>query len=304
MTRAEIEQATWNFLRSKGLPEKSTGAVMGNIEAESEFDPALVEAGNGIGLGLCQWSYTRRTQLESYGTDLTHQLNFLWAELSGTLGTTGADYQWINKSAYLNHTQFMNGVGAINDLTTAFCFCWERPAVATAHLDRRHEWANTYYTRYTGTVIPPVDPPDPPVDPPVTPDEEPDGDVYPKILASAYNVKQLTETQITFLKTLGTVDYVQPLPDIILIPVEPPTDPPTFEEYQPPIIPVKRIVKMKFTFNHNKRQIGQNYMGKKLTFDIKEYKIKDVRNDGYIMLIYADSLCFNYVNPIYIKSNI
>jgi len=284
MTRAEIEQATWSFLRSKGLPEKSSAAVMGNIEAESEFSPSLVEAGNGIGFGLCQWSFGRRTQLEAYGIDLTHQLNFLWAELSGVLGNTGADFQWINKSAYLNHTAFMSGTGSINELTVAFCFSWERPAVETAHVERRQEWANTYYTRYTGTVVPPDDPP---VDPPNTSIE---GDVYPKILASSYNVKQLTTTQITFLKTLSTLNYVQPTPPI--------TDPPTI--YPPPI----RVAKMKFTFNHNKRQIGQNFTGKKLTFDDKEYKIKDVRNDGFIIFMYADSLCYKYVNPIYIKSHI
>lgn len=125
---------------------------------------------------------------------------------------------------------------------------------------------------------------------PIDPNTSIEGDVYPKILASSYNVNQLTATQITFLKTLSTLSYVQPLPPI--------TEPPTV--YPPPI----RVAKMKFTFNHNKRQIGQNYMGKKLTFDNKEYKIKDVRNDGYIILIYGDSLCYNYVNPIYIKSHI
>lgn len=50
MTREEIEQTTWDYLRSQGLPELSCAAVMGNIEAESEFDPNLIEEGNGIGL--------------------------------------------------------------------------------------------------------------------------------------------------------------------------------------------------------------------------------------------------------------
>jgi hypothetical protein len=165
MTKEEIERATWNFLRSKGLTELSTSAIMGNIEAESAFDPANVEEGNSIGFGLCQWSFGRRTQLESYGTDLNHQFNFLWAELSGELGNTGANYQWQNKSAYLSHSDFMSGNGTLNELTSAFCFCWERPNVSLAHLDRRQTSANTFYNQFTGS---PTDPPiDPPLNPPV-----------------------------------------------------------------------------------------------------------------------------------------
>lgn len=171
MTREEIERATWDFLRSKGLSEKSTAAVMGNIEAESDFDPSQVEAGNSIGFGLCQWSFERRVQLEAYGTDLNHQFNFLWAELSGQLGDTGASYQWINKNGYLSHDEFMSGNGGLNDLTSAFCFCWERPNVSLAHLSRRQTSANTYLAMYTGTSggynPPPYEPSDPPVNPPI-----------------------------------------------------------------------------------------------------------------------------------------
>lgn len=171
MTREEIERATWNFLRSKGLSELSTSAIMGNIEAESEFDPSLVEVGNGIGLGLCQWSFGRRTQLEAYGTDLNHQFNFLWAELTGGGQGTGADMQWFNRSGYLTNEQFMSGSGSLNELTSAFCFCWERPNVDLAHLSRRQTSANTYYSTYTGTQ--PTDPPNDPLDPPIDPPSNP-----------------------------------------------------------------------------------------------------------------------------------
>jgi hypothetical protein len=151
------QEQTWNFLRSKGLNEKSTSAIMGNIQGESGFNPDIVEYGNGIGFGLCQWSFGRRTQLEAYGTTITHQLEFLWSELTGeNTEITGANFQWINKSGYLNHSDFMEGNGSIEDLTSAFCFSWERPAVETAHLDYRQQWANTYYTEFTGTIPTPI----------------------------------------------------------------------------------------------------------------------------------------------------
>ena len=60
----KVEETVWKFLRGKGLPVKSCAAVMGNIEAESVCNEKLIEQGNGIGLGLCQWSYERRTKLE------------------------------------------------------------------------------------------------------------------------------------------------------------------------------------------------------------------------------------------------
>lgn len=151
MTREEIEDYVWNFLKSKNLADEVCAEIMGNIEAESEFNPSLVEHGNGIGFGLCQWSYERRTQLENYGTDLEHQLNFLWAELTGEgLSETGAERQWISTKGY-TYDNFINNQYSIEDGTKAFCWCWERPNASLAHIDRRVSSANTYYERYKGT---------------------------------------------------------------------------------------------------------------------------------------------------------
>jgi hypothetical protein len=147
-----IQETVWNYLKSKNLPDKSCAAVMGNIQGESGFNPDIIESGSGIGFGLCQWSYGRRTQLEAYGTDLQHQLDFLWTELTGENSSiTGASYQWIDKSDYIIHANFMISNGSIEDLTTSFCFCWERPNPIYAHLDVRQSAANNYYNQFTGT---------------------------------------------------------------------------------------------------------------------------------------------------------
>ena len=42
MTREEIEQYVWKFLSGKGLANEVCSAIMGNIEAESEFNHDLV----------------------------------------------------------------------------------------------------------------------------------------------------------------------------------------------------------------------------------------------------------------------
>lgn len=146
------QEQVWNFLKLKNLNDKAISAIMGNIQQESGFEPTLIEVGNGIGFGLCQWSFGRRTQLESYGTDINHQLEFLWSELTGTnLVETGANYQWIDKTGYLSHTDFMNGNGTIEELTASFCFCWERPNEQYANLQYRQLWANNYFTQFNGT---------------------------------------------------------------------------------------------------------------------------------------------------------
>ncbi|MDD6760859.1 MAG: phage tail tip lysozyme [Turicibacter sp.] len=150
MTREEIEQYTWNYLKNKGLADEVVSEIMGNIEGESSFNPDLVEVGSQVGFGLCQWSYERRTQLENYGTDLDHQLNFLWAELTGGDSSIGADNQWINAKGY-KYDMFINNQYSIDEGTKAFCWCWERPLESSAHIDRRIKSAYAYYEKFKGT---------------------------------------------------------------------------------------------------------------------------------------------------------
>lgn len=181
MTQAEIKQFVYNFLYEKGLPHISICAVMGNITAESSWNVNAIENGNGIGFGLCQWSYGRRTQLEAYGTSLLHQCEFLWSELTGQNTTiTGASNQWFPNPAdsvdngegfYCARDTFMSGAGDLAFLTKAFCYCWERPAYATNHLTTtRIPSAESFYNTFTyngsgeggdGGEIPVPEPPQP-----------------------------------------------------------------------------------------------------------------------------------------------
>lgn len=144
-----IEETVWKFLRNKGLPEKTAAAIMGNIYQESKFDSNLIEEGSGEGFGLFQWSYERKTQLKLYGTDLQHQLDFFWSELTGeNSSTNGASLQWITKGN-ISLDAFLKGNGSINELTSAFCSCWER--AGTPMLETRQSKANEYYSKFTGT---------------------------------------------------------------------------------------------------------------------------------------------------------
>lgn len=156
MTKAEIQQYFYDFMYNKGLPHVTICAIMGNITAESGWRPDAIENGNSIGFGLCQWSFGRRTQLETYGTTLYHQCEFLWSELTGqNRAVTGADYQWISNPSdsvdngegfTFSNADFLNGNGDLGTLTKAFCYCWERPAYATNHLtETRIPSAETFF---------------------------------------------------------------------------------------------------------------------------------------------------------------
>lgn len=154
-----IQYQVWTKLRTK-LSEMQSAAVMGNMEAESGFDASAIEAGNGIGFGLCQWSFGRRTQIENYAksigksaSDIDVQVEFLLAELNPNGGCNGyASYQLMTKT-YEGKTwpkDTFNTATDIETLTKAFCYCWERPNEKYAHMDRRITAAKEYYQEFTG----------------------------------------------------------------------------------------------------------------------------------------------------------
>ena len=154
-----IQYKVWQKLRTK-LSEEQTAAVMGNMEAESGFDVSAIEAVNGIGFGLCQWSFGRRTQIEKYAasigksaSDIDVQVEFLLAELNPNGGCNGyASYQLMTKTyegkSWPKDT--FNTSTDLETLTKAFCYCWERPNEQDAHMDRRIAAAKEYYQEFTG----------------------------------------------------------------------------------------------------------------------------------------------------------
>jgi cell wall-associated NlpC family hydrolase len=88
-------------------------------------------------------------------------------------------------------------------------------------------------------------------------------EVYKKMKTTPYIFNQLSSDFIKFLRTLNFNDNVH----------------------------------MKFTFDHNKRYIGTNFLGNKLTFDNNSYIIIDVKNDGFLIINNGGNVCYNFINP-------
>ena len=82
----------YGWLKAQGLSDAGAAGVLGNIQAESGFDPGAVE-GNGAGHGLVQWSFSRWDDLQAFASarnaswsDLSVQLGFLAQEISNGYG--------------------------------------------------------------------------------------------------------------------------------------------------------------------------------------------------------------------------
>lgn len=157
-TSLEIEKKVWQGLRGAGYTEVQTAGVMGNIYAESGFNPAVVERGSGIGFGLCQWSYSRRTSIEKYAKKLKKsannvdvQLSFLIAEMNPKGGAKGyAHYQFgtVTRDGKKWSGKVFKNAKDVETATKCFCYSWERPGVV--RMDVRINAAKKYYKKYTG----------------------------------------------------------------------------------------------------------------------------------------------------------
>ena len=120
-------EAIWGYLKTNGFTEEATAGIMGNIKAESNFNPSAVE-GNGEGHGLVQWSFGRKQTLfaraASRGTkwdDIGVQLDFLLEELNN----------W-SFTPYFPSLQDLKNCKDIKKVTEAFMLCFERPANQTS----------------------------------------------------------------------------------------------------------------------------------------------------------------------------
>ena len=151
-----IEEKVWVALRKMGYSEIATAGAMGNIYYESGgFNPEAIEGGTGEGIGLCQWSFGRKTALMNYAQskgkdwrDEDIQVEFLVGELTPGGGANGyASYQLMAYNGYVPD-QWINATD-IATSTTAFCWTFERPA-SGASLPQRIEAAQNYYDQFKG----------------------------------------------------------------------------------------------------------------------------------------------------------
>lgn len=121
-------EAIWGFLRNQGFSEQAAAGIMGNIKSESNFNPAAIEASNGEGHGIVQWSFSRKEKLFARAaargvewSDMGVQLDMLLEELN--------QYNFI---PYFSSLDEFKKCTDIRKATEAFMICFERPANQSA----------------------------------------------------------------------------------------------------------------------------------------------------------------------------
>ncbi len=144
------KDAIFSYLVSvMGFSKAGAVGVMANIKGESGFNPNLNEYGNGIGFGLCQWSFGRRTNLEKFAKkkgkavgSLDLQLQFLKKELDESYGKM--------VSRMKKRPDNINGAKAA---ARDFCKTFERPANADMRANQRAEMAKALWDEYKNVQV-------------------------------------------------------------------------------------------------------------------------------------------------------
>lgn len=185
----ETEQIVAQYLLEHGLDELHTAAIMGNISQECSFDPALIENGSALGIGIFQWPTTadylagmsHGNRFKAYAastgrswTDIYAQLDYAWYEIAheevSGRPSMYADNQWcwnreIGCTAFRQKNNITQSASyenflAIDDISVAteyFCWGFLRPASTAANVNTRingdsngHKGAIYYYAVLTG----------------------------------------------------------------------------------------------------------------------------------------------------------
>lgn len=144
------------YLTGNGVTSNAAYAIIGNMQKESSLNPGQWQYGSNydpsMGFGLGQW--TPSTKISNITGTGQNQMSDYQAQLQILLNDPG---QWstvyVNQqgwSFYYNinvpHIATMNDfltdtTHSVEELTKAWCCCWERPAAAYADISSRVDYA-------------------------------------------------------------------------------------------------------------------------------------------------------------------
>lgn len=147
-----VEEQIFYYLKDEmGLSNAAACGILGNVRAESNFNPKALGDG-GTSYGICQWHSSRWTDMKTYcnangydWTTLEGQLHFLTYELSNVYTVTYGIIYDNNDNVDASNTEN----GAYN-VGYYFCINYEKPANAESKAQYRGNLAkNTYWPKYS-----------------------------------------------------------------------------------------------------------------------------------------------------------
>lgn len=118
-------------LKNNGYSDSGIAGVLGNLQAESGFNPSSV---NSIGCsGIAQWCFERMVTLKTTYGD---QWNTLDAQLNYMLNELNSGYSSVNAYIYGNHSP--------SDMAHYFCMHYEIPGESYCNSGVRQGYANNW----------------------------------------------------------------------------------------------------------------------------------------------------------------
>lgn len=145
-SQSGVAAQAWNFFASKGLQPHQVAGILGNMSAESAFNP-LAKGDGGKALGLLQWNDRAPKMLSAIGGrgnlgDVNSQLNYAWNELQGPENRA---FQALMKS-----TDVRGATAAFAGFERPQGFSWANPEGAH-NFSGRLDAANDALSKFGGT---------------------------------------------------------------------------------------------------------------------------------------------------------
>ena len=105
--------------------------VLGNMWAESGFQPSVVEHGNGIGWGLFQLSYERRKPAEDWCDKNGYQKGDSAKKVALQIKYVFEieSPQWFENGTYVKALTGIKRKKSLEDACKGWLYCWERPGI-------------------------------------------------------------------------------------------------------------------------------------------------------------------------------
>ena len=179
---ADNAEQAWNFLRIKGLTAEQAAGVLGNLQAESNLNPRLVEGGFGFpseldfippnirpngqpGYGIAQWTTpSRKDGLQTLADeknlpvyDLALQLEYLYQETTNrtvnrgqpSAANLGSETDYVNPPNGTNEWEGLQMMESPEHAAIFWKWNFERPQTSDAHIQRVLTNARDFYNRFS-----------------------------------------------------------------------------------------------------------------------------------------------------------
>lgn len=255
----------YQYFHLVGWTDQAISGVFGSLEEESKMNPgiwqSLNEGNMSGGFGLVQW--TPATNLINWANENGRDYRDIDTQLDRIEYERAEGLQYYKTDSYpLTFNQFIASTLDPEYLAIVWVANYERPKnpIQPDRQAKAREWYTLMTSEKWGDQ---VDGGSPPIG----------GDVWDRLLATTYNIKQLTEEEQSILQSLSIGDTVT----------------------------------IKYTSDRRKREVGYNGFNQRLTRYDTMYKIVNVSQQGYIVLSNNSfmgtfpQLFYQYLNPKYIR---